>query len=92
MTEEDVRYLVDNNISLYQELLPNTWKVLLLRDLEKYAEFFSGEVSDEFLFLFIEAMTDEIPWFGEVITKDKKSWLLNEFVLIDRDLNARKKI
>lgn len=86
--ENEVRYLIDHNLSLYRDFLPAAWRKAIVEQFKPYAS--SLDIDDGMLALFVEAMTDEIPWFARVVTVDKKGWLLREIQYIKEDLESRK--
>jgi hypothetical protein len=83
--EKEMRYLVDHNLSLYKDFLPAAWKKAIVEQFKPYASSLN-DVNDGMLALFVEAITDEVPWFARVVTVDKKGWLLTELAYIKKDL------
>ena len=88
--EEELSYLVNNNISFYKDFCPPAWKEALLEQFKDSASYLDN-IDNDILFLFVEAMTDEAPWFSQIITKGKKQWLYNELFLIGQDLKCRER-
>jgi len=86
--EREFQYLVDNNRSLYKDFIPASWRKAICMEFKDSAPLLQN-VSDDQLALFVEAITDELPWFARVVSVDKKDWLLNELALIRKDLEGK---
>ena len=82
----DIEYLVNNNISLYDTYMPQAWKKALLQKAAAIAPFI--DTSDATIRVFVDAVSDEVPWFAEAVSRDKIEWVRNEIRLILRDLKA----
>jgi hypothetical protein len=67
--------------------MPNTWKQLLA---DKFGNN-SLQVTDDILSIFVEAVSEEIPWFAEVVTWERRSWLKNELNLALKDIASRRR-
>lgn len=100
MGYEELRYLVEHDISFYQDFMPPSWKEALfmlvggeiekgrsnLEELKSLTEDDMGE----FLPLFMEAIAEDFPWFVQAVSVDKKSWIVKEVSLFLKDLEAKK--
>jgi hypothetical protein len=87
--EAEFQFLIDNNRSLYEEFIPNSWKKAIVEEFKGNAALLEN-VSDDMLALFVEAMTEEVGvWFARVLTVDKKDWLLRELQHIRQDLESK---
>lgn len=81
-----MEFLVGNNISFYENYMPQAWKGRIASELGSYGS--RIELDDNLLVLLVEAVSEEIPWFAEVVTIERKSWLINELQLALKDLEA----
>lgn len=84
-TREMIQFLIDNNISFYEKYMPADWKKELVLKLgPKTSSDFT--LTDDMLALIVEAISEEIPWFAEVVTREKAPWLINEMALALKDM------
>ncbi len=83
VTKEDFAYLVDSGISFYERYMPPSWKKLIVQDLEPHADSLKDE---SYIYIFVEAIGEAVPWFPEVVTADKAPWLQHEMELIRQDI------
>lgn len=63
--------------------MPQAWKERIASELGSYS---GVELNDNLLVLLVEAISEEIPWFAEVVTIERKPWLINELELALKDL------
>lgn len=66
--------------------MPQAWKEKMVSELGPQSS--RVEVNDNLLVLLVEAISEEISWFAEVITREKQSWLRNELELALKDIKA----
>ncbi len=100
MGYKELRYLVENDISFYQDFMPPSWKEQLFQLIEGQIK--QGEIKleelkalteddmGEFIPLFMEAIAEDFPWFPQAVSADKKSWLMKEVSLFLTDIENRK--
>lgn len=79
-----IQFLVDNNMSFYEKYMPTAWKKELVSKLGPQVSDFT--FTDDMMTLIVEAISEEIPWFAEVVTKEKAPWLINELALALSDM------
>jgi hypothetical protein len=84
---EEIESLVRNNISFYQSYLPKAWKKLIVQELAPHVSQVEN-IDEDTVTLLVEAISEEIPWFAEVVTWERRSWLLKEFELALKDVKA----
>jgi hypothetical protein len=84
---EDLATLVNNNLSFYQDFMPQPWKEAVLQGLGPEASSI-GQIDEDTLSLLVEAISEELPWFAKIVTYEKRQWLKNEVELIRKDLQA----
>lgn len=70
--------------------MPKAWKKLLRQELAPNVSRVEN-IDDDTLMLLIEAISEEIPWFAEVVTIEKKPWLRNELELALRDVASQER-
>lgn len=86
--EREIRYLINNNLSLYKDFMPTALKKAIIEEFRSDARYLNN-IDDNLLAIFVEAITDEVPWFAKVVSADKKHWLLRELSFIKKDLETK---
>lgn len=86
MGREEIEFLVKNNVSFYENYMPPAWKDKMVSELGPQAS--RVELNDNLLVLLVEAISEEIPWFAEVVSRERRAWLINELELALRDIKA----
>ena len=78
--QEQLEWLVVNNISFYRHILPEPWREELLQAARRNPTMIQKalENSDFFIEVFIEAVAELAPWIPEVLTKERKGYIENE--------------
>ena len=76
--------------------MPAEWKREFLADVAKDARGFDFAELDGLdtvtlnlaMALIVEAISEDAPWFAQVITLEKKGWLLKELALVRKDVQC----
>lgn len=100
MGYQELRYLVENDISFYENYMPPSWRKLLFQlagtgmvngrfNIEELKALTEDDLG-EFLPLFMESVAEDFPWFVQAVSADKKSWVIKEVSLFLKDLETQK--
>jgi hypothetical protein len=76
--------------------MPAEWKQEFLTDIVKDAKGFDFAELDDLdpetlklaMILIIEAISEDAPWFAQVVTPEKQGWLLNELSMVRKDVQC----